>query len=846
MAGRRVAENRHRTATRVNIPTAELESLADKQIGASPTLLYPRDPSLDPQLVWKGKDEEDRRDLLVPPLPIFIQEQISPRAIIEDLRRHSDDALGPSLFADFDGLDFSQRVEFYQHDRTWTNRLVLGDSLLVMASLAEKEGLKGKVQMIYMDPPYGIKFRSNWQASTKTREVKDDAGSLTAQPEQIRAFRDTWELGISSYLSYLRDRFRVAYDLLTESGSVFVQIGDDNVHLVRCVLDEIFGSNNYVAEICLKKPGQRASGTIPILTDFILWYARNKDSVKYRPLYQRRDLTGAGGDHYSQAELPDGTVRPLTDAERTNPNLLPRGARIFQTISLTSGGSQSGDNTYTFDGKPYKAPAHKHWTVAMPEGLDRLTWAGRIVASEKNLRFKNYFDDFPYSPRDNRWDDAGLFGESLYVVQTSTRAIRDCILMSTDPGDLVLDPTCGSGTTAFVAEQWGRRWITIDTSRVALAITRIRLMSAIYPYYSLADSPGSSNGPVVGDVSKGFVYEKVRRVTRESISKNPDLRPNMTRDEIEAAILRHAEAELLYDVPYVDKNVVRVTGPFTVESLSPHRVLPTADLGEAAPRAPADGDERFVSRILDNLHKAGVQNTVKNERLKFELIERWPGAYIQAIGEYLEAGKTMRAGICIGPEYGTVSPELVREAAKEASKICDLLVVCGFAFEAMVGEEATKLGRLQILRAKMSPDLSMGDELLKKTGSGNLFMVFGEPDIAITSQSEGEYVAEIRGLDIFDPTTGAVKSHDVDDIACWLIDTDYDEESFFAKHAYFLGGGDPYEKLRKALRAEIDEDAWATLYRTASRSFKKPTTGKIAIKVINHYGDEVLKVYKID
>ncbi len=822
------------------------------------SLLYPRDSSLDPQLVWIGKDEQDRRDFTIPLVPIFIQEQIAPRAIIENLRAHNGVA-DPALFDDFGGLDFDQRVDFYQHNQRWTNRMILGDSLLAMASLGDKEGLKGKVQMIYLDPPYGIKFRSNWQVSTRSRDVKDGVlTDVTPQPEQIRAFRDTWNLGINSYLAYMRDRLFLARSLLTESGSIFVQIGDDNVHLVRCLLDEVFRAENYVAEICLKKPGQRSSNTLPILTDFILWYAKDKEAVKYRQLYQERDLHGSGGDHYTQIELQDGTVRPLTDAEKSNPSNLPEGARIFQTIALTSAGAQSGDSAYTVGGKTYKAPAHKHWSVSVPAGMERLRWAGRLVVGANNIRFKNYLIDFEYSPRDNRWDDAGLHGESTYVVQTSTKAVQNCILMSTDPGDLVLDPTCGSGTTAFVAEQWGRRWITIDTSRVALALTRTRLMSARYPYYLLSDSPSGVEKerelsgiisteplpPTNSDVSRGFVNTRAKRVTREGIAKNPDLREGMTRAEVDAAIARHADAELLYDQPIEDKRVVRVAGPFTVESLSPHRPLTVADPSADPEPVPAADSRLFLDRILDNLRRAGVQNTVKNERLIFSGIEPWPGVYVQAVGNYSEAGQDKRAAICVGPEYGTVGAELIREAAKEASKFTDVVIVCGFAFEAMVGEESTKLGRIKVLRARMNPDLSMGDDLLKKTGAGNLFMVFGEPDIAIEEVDDVNLAVEILGLDIYDPTTGAVKSHNTDEIACWFIDTNYDEASFFVRHAYFVGAGDPYEKLRKALRSEINEDAWQLLYRTKSAPFKKPDTGKIAVKVINHYGDEVLKVYR--
>ncbi len=858
MPSKKIAENKHKSVTRVNIPTAELESMADQRGGAPKTLLYPRDASLDPQLVWKGKDEQDRQDLAVPLVPIFIQEQISPRAIIEHLRKRTEQLGGPGLFDDFDSLSFEQRVDFYQHPQKWTNRMILGDSLLVMASLAEKEGLKGKVQMVYIDPPYGIKFGSNWQVSTRRPVVRDGKNSdLTRQPEQVRAFRDTWEYGVHSYLAYLADRARVARELLTETGSVFVQIGEENVHLVRCILDEVFGSGNFVKIISFATTtgaGSFSGGTnvLASVTNYLVWYAKDVVNVKYRQIFKRKAVGGGGASMYNYVEQENGlrttakggaTGRPFTSADLTSQTTREAQTTVFPVV---------------FQGKSF-LPRTGGWKTN-ETGMAKLKTARRLIAVGDVLRYVRFLADFPAYPLNNLWDDTiTVFGDQkTFAVQTNPRILERCILMTTDPGDLVLDPTCGSGTTALVAEQWGRRWITIDTSRVALGLARTRLMSAKFPYYILADSPEGVRKehelaktippdplpPTNGDVDRGFVYERVPHVTLKSIANNPDIHEGLTREEVDAAIARHGETELLYDRPEEEEDIVRVSGPFTVESLSPHRMLPAADGVREPEPEPAAFSERFISRILDNLHKAGVQNTVKNERLAFASIEPWPGAFIQAVGAYDEGGKIKRAAICIGPEYGTVGPELIREAAKEASKICDLLIVCGFAFEAIVGEESSKLGRMQVLRAKMNPDLSMGDELLKKTGAGNLFMVFGEPDIEIRKQGD-EFVAEIRGLDIYDPTTGAVKAHEVDDIACWFIDTDYDEESFFVRHAYFVGAGDPYEKLRKALRADIDESAWQTLYRTVSRPFKKPSTGKIAIKVINHYGDEVLKVYRV-
>lgn len=847
----------HRSAQRTNIPTAELERFAEDDEKKPKTLLYQRDSSIDPQLVWKGKDEQDRTDLAVPAVPIYIQEKIHPRALIEELRAEaarSSPQQQIDLFGDFNGLELEKLVDFYQHSMKWQNRLILGDSLLVMASLAEKEGLRGKVQTIYIDPPYGIKFGSNWQVSTRKRDVKDGkAEDATRQPEQIKAFRDTWELGIHSYLTYMRDRLVLTRDLLSDTGSVFVQIGDENVHLVRALLDEVFGSDNFVSMISFTKApgGLESTDRIASRLDYLLWYAKAAATFKYRPLYEERaDVSAAG---YNMVELADGSRRTLSLEEREDPTRLPPDARLFMTVLLTKPGPGA---KYVMEHAGRTYDSGSRWWGMPKESLQRLIDRGRVVASDNSLRFVRYLDDFPFRAVNNLW--GGLVGatQPIYVVQTNDEVIKRCLLMTTDPGDLVLDPTCGSGTTANVAEQWGRRWITIDTSRVALALTRTRMMAARYPYYLLTTSAAgiAKEAELAGhlpdtvaptnDISGGFVYRRAPRITPTTIANNPDIAEGMNRQQIEAAVLRHAETELLYDRPYVDSHIVRVAGPFTVESLSPHRFVDSIDGdGSALLATRASG---FVDRILQNLRKAGVQNTVKGERLVFDRLDQWQGGVnVHAAGEYTESGTTKTVAVCIGPEYGTVGQELVREAAKEAVKFADLLVVCGFAFEAHVGDEATKLGRLTILKARMNPDLSMADELLKKTGSGNLFMVFGEPDIKIEPTEEGTLTVEIRGVDTFDPTTGEIKSASVDEIACWFIDTEYNGESFFVRHAYFLGADDPYEKLKRALRAEIDEAGWSTLYRATSRPFPKPPTGRIAVKVINHYGDEVLKAYEV-
>jgi adenine-specific DNA-methyltransferase len=874
--------------TRVNIPTGELADFVADEEKQPTSVLYPRDPSLDPQLVWKGKDEQDLAEYLeVAAVPVYIQEKIDPRALVENLRQTADggaDEPELTLFDDFDGLEFDQLVDFYAHENNWSNRLILGDALLVMNSLAEKENLRGKIQMIYVDPPYGIKFGSNWQVSTRKREVSDGKDvDVTRQPEQIKAFRDTWELGIHSYLSYLRDRLTVARELLTESGSCFVQIGDENVHLVRNVLDEVFGSDNFISLITYSKTTTATSDLLPGTADYTLWYAKHRASAKYRKLFSQKVHGGEGAARYNQIEEADGTRRSLPAGEP-----IPPGARAYSLDNLTSQaqGREKGEGAAAWfpveiGGKTYRPNLQVRWKTN-EAGMKRLIAASRIQPMGNSLRYVRFLDDFPAYPISNTWMDIGgvqsRTDPKVYVVQTSTTAVQRSMLMTTDPGDLVLDPTCGSGTTAYVAEQWGRRWITIDTSRVALALARTRLMGARFPYYLLADSPEGATkeaeltgrSPVGNgyrdDVRKGFVNKRVPHVTLKSIAQNPDIREGMKRDEIAAAIARHSQSEVLVDQPYEDRKRVRVTGRFTVESLSPHRVLdqerPPPTGAEVAAATDAESPT-FEQTILDNLRKAGVRNTFKGEEIRFDRLDLYAGTWIQAGGEFTDAqGEPRRVAISLGPEHGTVGPDHIKEAAKEAMRGAgfDLLVVCGFAFDPHSGEtarefapegdgfavaaEERRLGRLRVLLARMNPDLAMGGDLLKKTGAGNLFMVFGEPDVDIRS-GDGELEVEVKGVDVYDPTTGEVRSGSTDDIACWFIDTNYNGESFFVRHAYFTGGNDPYAQLRRALRADIDEEAWSSLYSTVSRPFPVAETGNIAIKVINHYGDEVLQVYGV-
>ena len=882
---------------RVNIPTSDAEEFVEPAHLEVPQAVYTRDPSLDPQLVWTGKYDRDVHELAADAPPIYIQEKIDPRVLVENLRHTAGGGSAEpelTLFDGFDGLDELSAVEFYRHDANWSNRMILGDSLQVMASLAEREALRGKVQMIYLDPPYGIKFGSNWQVSARKRDVKDGKIEDAArEAEQIKAFRDTWELGIHSYLGYLRDRLTVARDLLTESGSVFVQIGDENVHLVRSLMDEVFGSENFVSQLVLRTTsgaGSPSGGTLTVagVNDYALWYARDLAVVKYRQLYLGKTVDGAGS-LYRRVRDVDGSERPATVNEMLEPSLLPRGAKLFRPDNLTS---QSSPDSATFPveiaGLAIR-PGKGGWKTN-PVGMARLANAGRLYVTRNNtLQYERYLEDFPAAPINNVWTDVGtgsFTDEKVYIVQTNVKIIQRCMLMCTDPGDLVLDPTCGSGTTAFVAEQWGRRWITIDTSRVALALARQRLMGAKYPYYLLADSAEGrakeaqltagppATSPLTDDIRHGFVYERVQHITLKSIANNPDIREGMSREEIDRAIKRHADFELLYDRPYEDKKKVRVSGPFTVESLSPHRSLAFAQAGESREsigeaEAARDADSAtFEATILANLTKAGIQNGRRAERIEFAATSSYPGTYVQAIGEreHADGQPESRVGIAIGPQYGTVSPAFIKDAAREAIRAgdVDLLCVLGFAFDpqatGMTEEDGVtveasgdgfdvagerSLGRIKVLLVRMNADLLMGEEL-KKTGAGNLFTVFGEPDIELTRTADGQVVVELRGVDVYDPTTRDVRSDSTDRVALWMLDTSYNEESFFVRHCYFTGGNDPLKRLKAALKADIDADAWETMYATVSRPFDPPATGKIAVKVINDYGDEVMKVFEVE
>ena len=950
-----------------------------------------RNRDLDPQLVWRGKDEQDWSGLVVQAPPLYIQEKVHPKVLIDDLLRQTKDARKATegqvdLFADFNGIpEGVDKTEFYQHDQNWSNRMILGDSLQVMASLAEREGLRGKVQCIYLDPPYGIKFNSNFQWSTTSRDVKDgNVTHITREPEQVKAFRDTWRDGIHSYLTYLRDRLTVARDLLTDSGSIFVQIGEENCHLLRSLMDEVFGAKNFLSQIVFSKTASATSEYLAGTYDALLYYAKSRERLKYHQPFSIKQIGGIGGTAYKRLRLPDLSDRALTPEEVARLQGLPPDTRVFRIDNLTSQsvGRDKGEGAASwfpveFEGQTFRPSEKVRWKTN-EHGMGRLMRAARLSATSNGLYYIRYFGDFVAFHEDNVWSDTGIAGfasEKRYVVETSEKVIQRCILMTTDPGDLVLDPTCGSGTTAYVAEQWGRRWITIDTSRVALALARARIMGARYPYYLLADSREGqtkegvvthtvpSAQPVRGSIRHGFVYERVPHITLKSIANNaeidviwekwqvkleplreelsqairqdlqdgqdiqtargkkrgnqahpenpvnpvkrsleeweipreadskwPDAAKKLHADwwqariarqkEIDASIAAKAECEFLYDKPYDDKKKVRVAGPFTVESLSPHRVLGVDENDElidqvAEPGTDYVAKQSFPQMILENLKTAGVQQAHKEDKITFTALTPWPGDLVCAEGRFRQDEQDSqdkgndpvhsvnpvnsedpshpvnpvnpvekRAAIFIGPEFGTVTrPDLVAAAREAGDADFDVLIACAFNYEAHA-TEFSKLGRIPVLKARMNADLHMADDL-KNTGKGNLFVIFGEPDITILPEKDGRLRVKVNGVDVFHPNTGEVRSDGPDGIACWFIDTDYNEESFFVRHAYFLGANDPYSALKTTLKAEVNEDAWATLHSDTSRPFDKPKSGRIAVKVINHLGDEVMKVFRV-
>lgn len=847
---------KHKEEHRASIPTTELageESLVAQNMtpeGQYKQFRHEFDRGRDPELYWLGKykndsEETQSSDLRVDTRSLYRHEEINPEELIKQLYTLKADESATGMASLF-GNDMPQTIyedelqritEYYQHNADWRNRLIQGDSLLVMNSLLQREGMAGRVQMVYIDPPYGIKYGSNWQMKLNNRDVKDNDESLTGEPEMIKAFRDTWELGIHSYLSYLRDRLVLARELLTESGSCFVQISDDNVHLVRNLMDEVFGSENFFSMITFRKASPLGASGLAQITDYIIWYTKNIASAKYRQLYESKGL--GVGTGYTWLELKDGTRRKMTSVERRDLNF-PEGARPFFTQDLASSGyTPSCMYDFMVDGKMYKCGKYS-WKTHKA-GMENLILKGRIIVPASKPCYVRYFDDFPVQGLDNLWDDTHGATDIQYVCQTSIKPIQRCMLMCTDPGDLVLDPTCGSGTTAYVAEQWGRRWITIDTSRIALNIAKKRLTTAVFPYYELFDKEN-------GNIRQGFVYKTVPHITLKSLAN--DLEP---------------DEEILYDQPKEDKKKIRVAGPFTVETLQSFHVINPDAIGVDERNEAED----FQERIFAHLKSSGIRNGAKNEQAIFYNIEAVANPYLNAKGYYKDAeGKERLAYFYIGPKFGTVSRRAVTEALKEFRSVAPYegaswLCILGFSFEDNINEKDYNLGSFVVSKVRMHDDL-MQDGLLKKDKGAGAFITIGEPDIAIVEDEGGETVhVEIQGLDIYDPIKDIVKPRSVEDIAYWEIDDNYNGEQFIVRGLHFCGGSkkefDAWKKglqsvapkatkknAESTLRLYLNEELWDTLYDFRSQPIEKRKGRKIAVRVISQFGEESTKVLTIN
>jgi adenine-specific DNA-methyltransferase len=795
-AAEKVKDYRHEEK-RPNNPPAGLASY-DKT--APSRKIYSYDPHLDPQLVWAGKAE--RLSFDVENVALHIHERISTAAIVRAVQREEPQR---KLFADPE-LPLTQQIEFYQHEMNWANRLILGDSLLVMNSLLERELMAGKVQMIYIDPPYGVKFSSNFQPRIDRRDVKDTDDDLTREPEMIKAYRDTWTLRIHSYLTFLRDRLLLCRELLADSGSIFVQISDENLHLVRTVLEEVFGTPNFVSVVFFSKTTGFESKTLPRAGDYLIWYGKDREKLKYRTLYVPAKRT-IGEDGYRWIQLPDGSMRGLTAEEIKGEKAFPEGARLYKPDNIVSQGAATSPQPFAYRGKTYSPPSGSHWKASWPEGMERLSAAKRLHVAQNTLQYVRYADDFPWQDLANVWTDTvtGQFTDpKIYAVQTNTKVVDRCVLMATDPGDLVLDPTCGSGTTAYVAEHRGRRWITCDTSRVSLFWARHRILTATFPYYKLVH-------PEKG-VAGGFNYKTVPHITLCSIAQN-----------------ELPEQEILYDQPEIDKNKVRVSGPFTVEAIpvpameSPSTSpIPQLEAGaredDLARRGRGEGRianpaADHITTMIELLRKAGV-NFPGGKKLVLENIRPLELGWLHAEGEAKQNGaKTMRVAVSFGPRHGPVTAIQTNEAAQTASvNGYDALILAGFAVdpEAQAFIQKNPLRNLTIHFANVNPDVLVGD-LLKTSRASQLFTVFGSPDVKLEKQKDGSYLARLLGVDIYDPNTGELQQSRGEDVAAWFLDQDYDGYTFCISQAFFPSDSGAWEKLERALKGTLDPEKFEAL-----------------------------------
>ena len=829
---RKLEQYEHKGKERFNNPPVGLVSPStDKD---APKKTYQYDPHLDPQLVWAGKAEHTSFE--VPTVSLHVHERIDPRTIIEAVRKKNGNGQQQSLFSSTEeNPPLREAVEFYKHKHNWSNRLIAGDSLLVMNSLLEKEGMSGKVQMIYIDPPYGIKYGSNFQPFVNKRDVKDGKDEdLTSEPEMIKAFRDTWELGIHSYLTYMRDRLLLAKQLLHESGSIFVQISDENVHHIRELMDEVFGSKNFVSLINFQKTGGLPGKLLSRTIDYIIWYCKNKENVKYHQLFLQREMGDTSLDRYDNIELENGTSRRLTRNELLGIEPLPRGKR-FRAVSLFSQGENEKSRfEFEFQGIKQKPIPGRSWATGV-EGLERLKKVGRLILEGSTIRYKRYADDFPFIPLVERWESIQIGTVLNYVVQTASKVIQRCILMTTDPGDLVLDPTCGSGTTAYVAEQWGRRWITCDTSRVALTLAKQRLMTAVFDYYKLAH-------PEEG-VGSGFVYKTVPHITLKSIANNEP-----------------PEQETLYDQPYIDNSKARVTGPFTVEAV-PAPIAKSLDELETVKASDISiarsGETLRQSEWRDALLNSGVRGK-GGQYIKFSRVEPMSGTrYIQAEAETKSEkdNDRKRVFVVFGPEHSPIDRRQVELAIQEAQTLKpnpDIILFAAFQFdpEAAKDIDETKWQGVTLLRVQMNADL-FTDDLKKKRTSNDSFWLLGQPDVRLKKIEKGEHKGkfqiEVKGFDYYDTKTGNVISGSDKNIAMWMLDPDYDGRSLFPRQVFFPMASDTegWSKLAKNLKAEIDSELIEAYRGTISLPFSEGEYKQCAVKIIDDRGIESLRIIKL-
>jgi adenine-specific DNA-methyltransferase len=827
-----IDQYQHKGKKRVNNPPVGLVTPeTDKETGKK---TYAYDPHLDPQLVWAGKAEHTSFE--VPTVSLHVHERIDPRTIIEAVRKRNGE-LAPqiSLFsAAEENPPLRDAIEFYKHKHNWSNRLIAGDSLLVMNSLLEKEGMAGQVQMIYIDPPYGIKYGSNFQPFVNKRDVKDGKDEdLTQEPEMIKAFRDTWELGIHSYLGYLRDRLLLARDLLHESGSIFVQISDENVHLVRCLMDDVFLSPNFVAIIPFRKK------TMPLgakyldgMFDYLIWYAKDFSLLKYRGLYAIQDIQG--DFHWKWYELEDNKVKIMSWDENRNHKLLPKRARIFRVVSMKAPGySAQNDYPVELNGVKYLPPRGGSW-ITGKEGMDRLRRAGRLFVEGNTVTFKLYFDDFPLTKLTNNWSDTvGAFNK-VYVVQTNEEVIKRCLLMSTEPGDLILDPTCGSGTTAYVSEQYGRRWITCDTSRVAITLAKQRLMTALYDYYELAY-------PQEG-VGSGFRYKTVPHITLKSIANNEP-----------------PAQETLYDQPFVDNHRARVSGPFTMEAVPAPAVKPLSEIKEEQPQ-PADdsvarsGETLRQAEWRDELFKTGIRGR-GGQKIEFSRVEPLPTRWLHVDAGTKEA-KPQRVVVSFGPEHAPLNSKQVESAVQESRHLVPqpkIVVFASFQFdpEAAKNIDETDWPGVTLLKAQMNVDL-LTEDLKKKRSSNESFWLIGQPDVKFKKIKEGKdkgkYQVEVLGFDYYNTRTGTIESGGTEKIALWMLDTDYDGRSLFPRQVFFsmAAENEGWARLAKNLKAEIDEELIEAYRGTVSLPFESGDNKRIAVKIVDDRGIESLKIIEVE